>query len=80
MGVMIQICEEDINELAEGLEDILYDGGRLMGCIGRMREETRERRYSSKRGEQTSNASRRSTYSRRDDDVWRENDDVITEH
>lgn len=35
---MIQICEDDVEELAEGLDSLLHEGGRLMGCIERMRE------------------------------------------
>lgn len=37
MGMIIQITEEKIDELAEGMEEMLHVGGRMMSCIENLR-------------------------------------------
>ena len=39
MGMIIQISEEKIDELAEGMEDMLRVGGRMMSCIENLKRD-----------------------------------------
>lgn len=60
MAMMIQISEDKIDELADGMNEMLHAGGKLMSCIENMRGNDEVR---SKYG-------RRRMYGRRDEDDW----------
>lgn len=38
MGIMIQICEDEIEDLATDMEVLLHAGGRIMSNIERLKE------------------------------------------
>lgn len=45
MGMIIQISEESIDELSEGLENMLHVGGKMMSCVEKMRRGSSDMGY-----------------------------------
>lgn len=70
MGVMIQICEEDIEELAEEMDGMLHVGGRIMSCIEQLREGSEKSSYGRRMGDGYG----RRSYGRRREEDTEEND------
>lgn len=72
MGMIIEISEDKIDELAEGMEDMLHVGGKMMSCIERLREggddDKMGRRYGRRMNRRGSNYGRRDENEDWDDD------------